>query len=175
MTTYGKTEAGQRAFKERSTAMSARQRTAFLMLDGQRSVQQVIEATGAMGITPEDFQHLLASGFVREIAGGEGGAASAAPGAAAPPPADAPAAPATVAVAAAPVPPPAAPVDTAELYLKAYPIATRLTGSLGLRGFRLNLAVESARGYEELVALLPRIRDAVGAERCQALEQALRS
>ncbi|WHZ13098.1 MAG: putative proline-rich protein [Burkholderiaceae bacterium] len=44
---------------------------------------------------------------------------------------------------------------------------------MGLRGFRLNLAVEAALGYEQLMQLVPRIRDAVGAEKCRLLERAL--
>ena len=34
-------------------------------------------------------------------------------------------------------------------YIEAKMIATRLTASLGLRGFRLNLAVESAAGFDD--------------------------
>jgi hypothetical protein len=71
---------------------------------------------------------------------------------------------------------PAAAVPAAggrERYQAAYPIATQLTASLGLRGFRLNLAVEAATTYEELAALLPKIRAAVGPDKAQALERAL--
>ena len=40
------------------------------------------------------------------------------------------------------------------------PIATQLTAALGLRGFRLNLAVEGATSYEQLAAqLAPKIRE----------------
>jgi hypothetical protein len=49
-----------------------------------------------------------------------------------------------------------------------------LTASLGLRGFRLNLAVESASGYAELLALLPKIQDAVGSKACRELERVLK-
>jgi hypothetical protein len=58
-------------------------------------------------------------------------------------------------------------------YFDAKPLATQLTASLGLRGFRLNLAVESAEGYQELVDLLPKIQEAVGAKACRPLIQAL--
>jgi len=59
-------------------------------------------------------------------------------------------------------------------YAEAWPIATRLTASLGLRGFKLNLAVEAASGYDELLALLPKIQDVLGPKACQELEQALK-
>ena len=55
----------------------------------------------------------------------------------------------------------------------AYPIATRLTAALGLRGFWLNLAVEAAGELDKLTELAPRIRDAVGAEKCKDLDGAL--
>ncbi len=58
-------------------------------------------------------------------------------------------------------------------YQDAYPVVTKLTASLGLRGFRLNLAVEAATTYEQLAALAPKIRAAVGDEKAAALENAL--
>jgi hypothetical protein len=60
-----------------------------------------------------------------------------------------------------------------ERYAEAYPIATRLTASLGLRGFRLNLAVEGALNYEQLLEVAPKIRDAVGADKFAPLDSAL--
>ena len=58
-------------------------------------------------------------------------------------------------------------------YLKAYPIAIRLTAELGLRGFRLNLAIETAADLDRLKELAPKIRDAVGPEKFLELENAL--
>jgi predicted Zn-dependent protease len=60
-----------------------------------------------------------------------------------------------------------------ERYAEAYPIATALTAQLGLFGFRLNLAVEAASNYEQLAALAPKIRDAVGPEKFKPLDNAL--
>jgi hypothetical protein len=59
-------------------------------------------------------------------------------------------------------------------YKDAKPLATQLTAGLGLRGFRLNLSVESADGYEDLVKLFPKIQEAVGTKACRELEQALK-
>jgi hypothetical protein len=76
--------------------------------------------------------------------------------------------------------PPASPAPAtgaltpAQRFALAWPIATRITASLGLRGFRLNLAVEGASGYEQLRDLLPKIRDAVGVEKARELELALK-
>jgi len=58
-------------------------------------------------------------------------------------------------------------------YQRAYPLAVSITGGLGLKGFRLNLAVEAAMGYEQLVALAPRIREATGDTAYAPLREAL--
>jgi len=60
-----------------------------------------------------------------------------------------------------------------ERYQAAYPIATELTAGLGLRGFRLNLAVEGAGSFEDLAALAPKIREAVGDAKFERLDKAL--
>jgi len=74
--------------------------------------------------------------------------------------------------AAQTVPPPSG-RSKQQRYKDAYPIATQLTGSLGLMGFRLNLQVEGTASYDDLLALAPKIRAAVGAERAAALDKAL--
>ena len=65
------------------------------------------------------------------------------------------------------------PASPQERYQAAYPIATRLTASLGLRGVRLNLAVEAAGSYDDLLALSARIREAVGPDQFAPLGAAL--
>ena len=146
-----KTEAGHQALKDRSIPLSPRQRSAFILFDGKRSVDDVLAA--GMGIVREDIDQMVALGVLEPAAG------SAAP------PAEAPAA--------------AAPAQGSsgrsrqQRYKDAYPIATQLTGSLGLKGFRLNLQVEGTTSYEDLVALAPKIRAAVGPEKAAALDKAL--
>jgi len=157
---YVKTEAGQLAFKERSPQISARQRSMFILIDGKKTDQEVLAATAGLGITAGDIAHLVEAGFIAPV---DGAVAASAPAAG----------PSSGAQAAAP----AAVVGgltPSELYSRAYPIATRLTASLGLRGFRLNVAVEHASGYEDLVALLPKIAEAVGRDKANELEAALR-
>jgi hypothetical protein len=146
-----KTEAGHQALKDRSIPLSPRQRSAFILFDGKRSVDDVLAA--GMGIVREDIDQMVALGVLEPAAG------SAAP------PAEAPAA--------------AAPAQGSsgrsrqQRYKDAYPIATQLTGSLGLKGFRLNLQVEGTTSYEDLLALAPKIRAAVGDEKAAALDKAL--
>ncbi len=54
------------------------------------------------------------------------------------------------------------------------PFATNVTASLGLRGFRLNLAVEAASDHDALLALLPKIQALGGEKACIELERALK-
>lgn len=144
-----KTLAGQQALKERKGKLTLRQRSAFILFDGKRSVAEVLAATAPMGITPQDVQSMLDQGLLEPAPGSE-------------PPAQPPAAP---------------PADSGrsdqERYQAAYLIATEITGGLGLRGFRLNLSVEGASGFDGLVALAPKIREAVGDARYERLRQAL--
>ena len=186
---YVKTEAGQAAFKERSTAISPKQRSAFLLFDGKKSLGEVLAATAGLGISSADIEHLIDAGFLVAIDGGAeaaGGAPSGFPPSMLPPSGFAPSTlpppgfgpsvlPETAAGASPGASAPAASgLTPSDLYARAYPIATRLTAGLGLRGFRLNVAVEKAAGYEDLVALLPKIADAVGADKARELEIALR-
>ena len=154
---YIKTENGQQAFKARSPLFSARQRTAFIMFDGNKTVEQVVAGAAGLGLTTQDVTHMVEQGFL-----------SPAPGEA------------QMAKAQAVQAMPQGAVEQSfkthsaqDRYKEAKPLATKLTAGLGLRGFRLNLAVESASGFEDLLALLPRIRDAVGAKACEELERTL--
>ena len=141
-----KTPLGQQALKERHGQLSMRQRSAFILFDGKRSLAEVLAATAAMGITQQDVQAMLDQGLLEE------------PGAESMPAKESP---------------PASARSDQERYQAAYLIATQITGSLGLRGFRLNLSVESASGLDGLVALAPKIREAVGEVKYEPLKQAL--
>ncbi len=177
-----KTEAGQQGFKDRAVRLTPRQRSAFILFDGRRSVADVLAA--GMGIAQQDVDQMVELGLLAVAA--DASPPAIAVSAAFPAESPVMAAPAVAVVAPpaasipapmqAPVPlsPAAIAVRTAQQrYQDAYPIATRLTAALGLRGFRLNLSVEAATNYEQLAALAPKIRAAVGGEKVAALEQAL--
>ncbi|MNU69302.1 hypothetical protein D3C71_586850 [compost metagenome] len=146
-----KTEAGQQVLKDRSVPLTPRQRSAFIQFDGKRSIDDVL-ASG-LGIGREEVDQMVALGLLAPLAGQ--------------PPAAAPA------VSAAPPPAASSGRSRQQRYKDAYPIATQLTGSLGLMGFRLNLQVEGTTSYEDLLALAPKIRAAVGPEKAAALDKAL--
>ena len=50
---YVKTAEGQLALQTRSLTLLPRQRSAFIMFDGKRSVQDVIKATEGLGVHPD--------------------------------------------------------------------------------------------------------------------------
>lgn len=154
---YVKTEIGQQAFKARSALFSSRQRMAFILFDGNKSTDQVVAAAVGLGLTHDDVDYLVGQGFLA-LAAGETVLVLAKAEQAAD----------RDAVAKSFLAHPAQ-----ERYKAAKPLATKLTAGLGLRGFRLNLAVEAAGGFDELLALLPKIKDAVGSKACLDLEHAL--
>lgn len=152
--TIVKTEAGQQVMKDRSVPLTPRQRSAFILFDGKRGIEEVLAATATTGVTRADIEHLLHLGLLADTQRTQPMEAA---GAAQEPAADA-----------------VEPARSAqERYAAAYPLAIKLTSSLGLRGFRLNLAVEAATSFDELLAVAPKIRDAVGAERYQPLGEVL--
>lgn len=158
-----KTPEGQLAFKERHADLSQRLRSAFLLFDGRRSLMQVLEATSALGVNKDDILALVGKGWLatRE--------SSVATDAAAQAHASSLSKSSSASLADADVDPGSA----QRRYQRAYPIAVSITGALGLKGFRLNLAVEAAMGYEQLAALAPRIRDAAGDKAYMSLHRAL--
>ncbi|MBS0451066.1 MAG: hypothetical protein JSS14_07115 [Proteobacteria bacterium] len=160
-----KTEAGQQALKDRSVTVTPRQRSAFILFDGKRTMDEVVGA--GLGVTRGDIEQMMTLGLLVPADGVVPAQAAAA----------APATLAPVAAGTAPGPAPGAAGAPAlshqQRYQAAYPIATRLTAGLGLRGFKLNLAVEAAANWEELVGLAPKIRAAVGVDRAIEFDRAL--
>lgn len=163
---YVKTELGQTAFKTRSISLTAGQRAAFILFDGKRDSGDVLKSTAGMGVAQADLDHLVVSGML-VISG-------LAPAVASPSGTSVPAVVTPQSGAVLSHTPDGQPTLNAQAhYSKAYPIATRLTAGLGLRGFRLNLAVEAAGDLDKLKELAPKIREAVGPEKFLELESAL--
>jgi hypothetical protein len=167
---YTKTEQGKAALQDRSSGLAPRQRSAFIMFDGKRSAADVLKATSGLGVNAADVEQMVASGWLMPVADQVPAAPSAASAAAAVPVA----AESTDVLMASSAPGVAPMLDSQADFLKAWPIATRLTAGLGLRGFRLNLAVESASNLAKLRELAPKIKEAVGAEKFRELELALK-
>ena len=151
---YTKTELGQSALQNRAFALTPRQRSAFILFDGKRSLEDVLKMTVGLRVDGDDVTHLVELGLL------------AAPDLVAP-------AVLTPSETTGPHLGGRPSQDSQDHYSKAYPIAIRLTAGMGLRGFRLNLAVEAAGDLAKLQSLAPKIRDAVGIEKYQELERAL--
>ena len=166
-----KTAMGQSAFKQRSNLFTARQRSLFLLFDGVKSLDEVLRATAGMGVAQADVEHLLSLGFLSDQPQDSGGVAPAVPAHGGEP--SQPMGLSQPADLSEPAALTAAPRSEQQRYFDAKPIATQLTASLGLRGFMLNLAVEAAAGYADLLKLLPKIQAAVGTKACRKLERAL--
>ena len=162
---YTKTDAGQLAFKQRSPQITARQRSVFILFDGNKTLTQVLAATAGMGVTEADVQALVEVGFLalvqaKDSVAPAGGASSATPG--------------TVAEVATAAPAANSP-DAAARFLKAKMVATQLSASMGLKGFMLNMLIEEAENLRDLEQLLPKLRAGAGAKACEPLEALIKA
>ncbi len=169
---YTKTALGLAAMQDRSAGLTPRQRSAFIMFDGKRDASEVLKMTAGMGVTQNDLDYLVALGFLAHpnVPNLQSLGVNASPTAQ----------PAVTESASLPPMPVSSPkpggmptMSDRAHYAMAYPIATRLTAALGLRGFRLNLAVEAAGDLDKLKELAPKIREAVGDEKYKELDEAL--
>ncbi len=151
---YAKSAEGQAAFNQRSVRFSTRQRAAFILFDGKRTVAEVLATTSGLRVTAEDLQYLIDAGFVTPLAEANPGI-------------DTPERPSAPAQDVGPA------RSQQEMYTAAYTLATQLTAALGLRGFRLNLAIEAAGDYDDLVKLFPKIEAAAGTDKSVPLAIAL--
>ena len=146
-----KTLDGQRVLKDRSVRLSARQRAAFILVDGKKSLDEILAATAAAGVTRTDIDKLFELGLVAEqsraavMAQEKAAQLEAKRGSRSP----------------------------EQRFAQAHPIALMLTEHLGLKGYRLNLQVTYAKSYMDLLALAPKIREAVGPERFEMLDHLL--
>jgi hypothetical protein len=160
---YRKTELGKLAFKERTTELNPRQRSALILIDGNKDDTEIFKAMAAFGLTADDINHLVEMRFIEAADNAQAAPPSAAAKSAEPARNEEPASD------------PRAALSDQERYQRAYPIATKVTSGLGLRGFRLNLAVESANTLQKLIELAPKIREAVGDEKYAELARALKA
>ena len=159
---HTKTELGKQTFKEHSPAVNARQRSAFIMFDGVKDDATILRLMAGMGLTVDDIHHLESLGLIEVVEGAQATVANR--GASASPVSSA----ASAATGAA-----ASTMTDQERYQRAYPVAVKLASGLGLRGFRLNMSVEAASSYKDLVAVAPKIKEAVGDEKFAELSRAL--
>jgi hypothetical protein len=154
---YTKTDAGKNATTDRSIVLSQKQRSALILMNGERTLDDILKMVAGIGFTMADVGQMVELGLITEATSRLS------------------AAPKRSEMASAEPLGGFVDVDAAQSrYKLAYPLATQLTAGLGLRGFRLNLAVEAAGSYSQLVQLFPKIKEATGAGKAKALEDVLR-
>jgi hypothetical protein len=156
---YIKTDVGNQAFKARSPLLSARQRPAFLLFDGKKTVEQVLHATASLGMTQNDVDYLVELEFLVGVDDAISGTAAAPVFAAAP--------------TLAPPPGQSAPKSDQQRYDEAWPLATEIVDGLGMSGYLLSQSVEAATTSAQLLALLPKIQSAAGPKATRELERIL--
>ena len=189
-----KTDKGLEALRVRDPALPQRLRPAFIMFDGSKSVEQVmalLPANNGRLQVLEDIKILVQQGLLELL---RPAPASEVTGWLASPASEPQFLEDTVQAAAeapqaTPTPQPpsrqerqaasrraSASVqvsDPTDRYMKAYAVASVLVSELGLRGFRLQLMLEKAQGYQGLVALLSRMRELIDAKKLRAVEKIL--
>jgi hypothetical protein len=169
---HSKTDTGLQAFNTRSGQIAARLRPAFILFDGTKTDEQILSITGRLGVTQSDIDYLVQQGFITGQSSSEGIRVDLdSPAQRASQPSVATQAPTSSTDKASE---PTATRTPQERYRDAKPLATMITANLGFKGFRLNMSVEGASGYDELAALFPKIQAAAGERACMALEWALK-
>ena len=154
---YIKTELGRRALKERSEAMPRKYHFPFMMCDSVRDHADILTAEARTGFSFSDIEQMIQLGFI------------------------APLPPKAVAARLDSVTTPVVAVQTmptqaqANVFFEASKIATALSANLGLRGFRLNLAVQTASNLADLDALLPQLEKALSSQAVKPLADLLKS
>lgn len=134
--------------RDRSVPLTARQRGAFILCDSRYPKERVLANARMAGVTETDLQYLIERGLVADVPDEQELAAQKA----AQEFRDRPA---------------------MQRFQEAYPLAVKLSGSLGLKGFRLNMAVEKCGTYEELCKVALELKAAVTPEVFQPLESTL--
>jgi hypothetical protein len=146
---YEKTQQGVEAFHQKPSPLNPKLRSILIMIDGKKSSSDLLAVLAAIGGTEEHLAELISLGLIRAVQEQTTSSARVTPKIVS-------TSNTTSEMSSA------AGLTDQQRYEKAYPIATKLTSGLGLRGFRLNLSVEGAGNIHDLMALASKIKEAVG-------------
>lgn len=148
--TVSKTALGVQVMKDRSVPLSAQQRSALILCDGKRSVEEVVKMTSAVGVGLQDLEALANLGLIEIVTTASKPVIQTA---AAPLQNSVPSTPTSLAVESA----------TAEVdFSTALNAAITLCSNLGFKGFSLNMALTGVDSLEKLQKLAPEIRRVAG-------------
>ncbi|WP_167772905.1 hypothetical protein [Ramlibacter humi] len=146
--TFRKTHFGLKVMKNRSVPMTPLQRLVFILVDGERTAGEILGWVCGDGGSARDFAFLLEEGLIEPVPERQPASARRDDRV----------------------------ITSDELKQRfevAYPVAVALTSELGLGGIALNLAIERATTFRELVEVARKIRYVVGKEKFEPLRQAL--
>jgi hypothetical protein len=149
-----KTALGIQVMKDRSVSLTPQQRSALILVDGQRNAEDVVRMTTAVGVTAKDLEALLTMGLIEQNAGVPASSSPVAASAALP----------AVSASANTHAESSAPSSTASAidFQVALNAAITLCSDLGFKGFSLNMALTGVDTLEKLQKLAPDIRKAAG-------------
>lgn len=152
--TVKKTALGIQVMKDRSVSLTPQQRSALILVDGNRSAEEVVRMTTAVGVTANDMQALVTMGLVEltvepKAAASQGGAM------------------ARGAEAASAVPSSSsnsevAPQNAGVDFQVALNAAITFCSDMGFKGFGLNMALTGVDTLEKLQKFAPEIRKTAG-------------
>ncbi|MFM7332151.1 MAG: hypothetical protein ACKO1L_10940 [Brachymonas sp.] len=145
-----KTAYGLQVMKDRSVSLTPHQRSALILVDGNRSEADVLKMTVAVGVTVADIEALAQLGLIERDASGS---------ASAPAMSRAPALETASQASAGAQPAPATDGVDFKIALNA---AISFCADLGFKGFGLNMALTGVDSLEKLQKLAPEIRRAAG-------------
>ncbi len=153
--TVSKTVLGMQVMKDRSVSLSAQQRSALILCDGQRSADEIVKMTAAVGVSLQDIEDLVALDLVtmNDISGSSLASESLGQNA------DSVQTLPTSAASGA---------EDADL-AAALNAAITLCSSLGFKGFGLNMALTGVDNLEKLQKIAPDIRRVAGDAKYQPL------
>ncbi len=188
---YQKTARGHKVLQDRSIPLAPKHRMIFILFDGKTTTADILKSAVGLGVDRADVLDLIELGLIEPVRTEDKTSPSqfpsgfhqntestTQPSSIYPPQLTHP-------NSTANTEPPQVPnakqanqfdLDAAVKQMRfqnAYPLAVQITSNLGLGGFRLNLAIEHAMNYEDLVALLPRIEKAAGPHACAKLHELL--
>jgi hypothetical protein len=149
-----KTALGIQVMKDRSVTLTPQQRSALILVDGQRNADDVVRMTTAVGVTAKDLEALLTMGLIEQTA------------------AVGPSSMASASFSETPVASTSVPgrADSAAQagnesgidFQVALNAAITLCSDLGFKGFSLNMALTGVDSLEKLQKIAPDIRKAAG-------------
>lgn len=178
---YQKTALGHRVLHDRSVPLAPKHRMLFILIDGKTPSADILQSTTSLGVNHADILQLLELNLIEPVSHDLRPTSPLPSNLYEPTSQVSQASNKTTSHGDTPKIPHLADALSFNLdaevkkirYQNAYPLAVEITSRLGLGGFRLNLAVEQAMGYEDLVALLPRIEKAAGTQACSKLHEIL--